>query len=602
MSPANTLEDAPRGDPAWVRWIARRGVGETLACAIAFLVYVPTLGFQFVYDDKPQIVQNPAIHAWRYVPHYFTAHAWAELYPNVHGDYYRPLFLLWFRLNYALFGAKPEGWHCTTVLCHVAATYLVLSLVRRLTANSGLALGAAVLFAVHPVHIESVAWVSGVTDPLLTLFLIGSFLAYLRFREANRKGWMVLALALFALGLLEKETAVVLGPLVFVFAGLYPVGRTGLSRIVYALKHALGFLVLTVAYLALRVRVLHGFSHPVTPITLRNMALTEPSVIWLYFRHLLFPVGISGLYGLPYVESPASAAFVVPTVLLLALVLALALGIRRLRDARLAVFACCWMLLPIIPVLWLRTFSEGDIAHDRYLYVPSVGFILLVSLFLVEIAQRWHAGRNTVPLAGLAVLALAYTAGTAVQQIYWASDLLLYQRAYQMAPRDNLICSNLATALMDAGYSDAAVALYGKVLAREPDYWLSDYNLGYTFYKLGRFKEAEGFLRRAIRINGTDSDEYVYLGLTLWRQGRLDEAAEDLERAIQIRPSAPGYHYVMAMIRRDQNDIAAARAELNLELAYHPEKHGGPTAVGGVGFQSQVRRFSVPVDRSFSCR
>jgi tetratricopeptide (TPR) repeat protein len=134
-----------------------------------------------------------------------------------------------------------------------------------------------------------------------------------------------------------------------------------------------------------------------------------------------------------------------------------------------------------------------------------------------------------------------------------------------------LICSNLATALMDAGYSDAAVALYGKVLAREPDYWLSDYNLGYTFYKLGRFKEAEGFLRRAIRINGTDSDEYVYLGLTLWRQGRLDEAAEDLERAIQIRPSAPGYHYVMAMIRRDQNDIAAARAELNLELAYHPE-------------------------------
>ena len=92
---------------------------------------------------------------------------------------------------------------------------------------------------------------------------------------------------------------------------------------------------------------------------------------------------------------------------------------------------------------------------------------------------------------------------------------------------------------------------------------------------LGAYKQrdpiAEGFLRRAIRINGTDSDEYVYLGLTLWRQGRLDEAAEDLERAIQIRPSAPGYHYVMAMIRRDQNDIAAARAELNLELAYHPE-------------------------------
>ena len=79
------------------------------------------------------------------------------------------------------------------------------------------------------------------------------------------------------------------------------------------------------------------------------MALTEPSIVWLYFRHLLFPVGLSGLYGLPYVDNPASAAFLVPTALLLALILALAWGIRRLEDARLALFACCWMALPIHP-------------------------------------------------------------------------------------------------------------------------------------------------------------------------------------------------------------------------------------------------------------
>src|ERR1035438_4257985 len=206
-------------------WIERRGVAETLACALAFLVFVPTLGFQFVYDDKPQIIQNPGIHAWRYLPHYFTSHAWAELYPHVSGNYYRPLFLLWFRLNHAMFGLAPKGWHLTTILCHVAATYMVFVLLRRLADSRWIAFCAATLFALHPVHMESVAWVSGVTDPLMAIFLIGSFLSYLSFREEKRGGWMALALVLFALGLLEKETIVVLGPLVFVYAWLYAGGE-----------------------------------------------------------------------------------------------------------------------------------------------------------------------------------------------------------------------------------------------------------------------------------------------------------------------------------------------------------------------------------------
>ena len=201
---------------------------------------------------------------------------------------------------------------------------------------------------------------------------------------------------------------------------------------------------------------------------------------------MLFPVGLSGLYGLPYVDNPVSAAFLVPTVLLLALILALAWGIRRLEDARLALFAFCWMALPIIPVLWLRAYAEGDIAHDRYLYIPSMGFVLLLSLFLAEVANHWGASQKTLQIACLAVLALAYALGTVTQQTYWASDLLLYKRAYQIAPRDNLICNDLGTALMDAGNPGEALALYSQVLAREPGFWLSNYNLGYTDYKIGK--------------------------------------------------------------------------------------------------------------------
>ena len=179
---------------------------------------------------------------------------------------------------------------------------------------------------------------------------------------------------------------------------------------------------------------------------------------------------------------------------MLALILALAWGIRRLEDARLALFACCWMVLPIIPVLWLRTFSEGDIAHDRYLYFPSIGFVLLVSLFLAKIANHWRASRKTLQLAGLAVLALAYALGTVTQQTYWASDLHALRKSVQdCSPRQFDHAPIWGPRFMDAGYPDDAIALYSQVLAREPGYWLSNYNLGYTYYKTGKFQERRFF-------------------------------------------------------------------------------------------------------------
>jgi tetratricopeptide (TPR) repeat protein len=199
-----------------------------------------------------------------------------------------------------------------------------------------------------------------------------------------------------------------------------------------------------------------------------------------------------------------------------------------------------------------------------------------------EAARRWRVLEKNLPAVALAALAVVYAAGLATQQIYWASDLLLYGRAYQIAPRDKLIGNNLGNAVMDAGQYDKAIALYSQVLARDPKYWLANYNLGYAFYKIGRFKEAEVFLRRAIGV-GTDADEFLYLGLSQWRQGRLDEAAQNVQRAIQIRPSAPGYHFALAMIRRDQNDIPAARAELSLELLYYPDSNAARQQLAALG-------------------
>ena len=151
------------------------------------------------------------------VTQYFTAHVWAAIYPNSAGNYYRPIFLLWLRINYALFGTNAWGWHLTSVACHVTATWLVFQLVRQLAGNRALAFAAAMIFAVHPAHVENVAWISGVTDPLMACFVLGSFSFFLSFQRRGGVWRAALSLAFFGLGLFTKETAVVLPWLVLAY-------------------------------------------------------------------------------------------------------------------------------------------------------------------------------------------------------------------------------------------------------------------------------------------------------------------------------------------------------------------------------------------------
>ncbi len=191
-------------------------------------------------------------------------------------------------------------------------------------------------------------------------------------------------------------------------------------------------------------------------------------------------------------------------------------------------------------------------------------------ILLAELAKHGNAREKSIHTGAIAILALIYAVGTIGQEQYRASDLALYGRAYQVAPHDALICNDLGTALMDRGNPGGAIALYSQVLTREPRFWLSNYNLGYAYYKVGKFHEAEDFLQRAIAINAADSDEFIYFGLSVWHQGRSDEAVRYLERAIQLRPAGVGYHFALAMVLRTQNNLSGAAYELNQELRFNP--------------------------------
>ncbi len=584
-----------RAGPRGARRVGADRLLLALALASTFIVYVGTLRFDFVYDDHEQIVENFRIQSWRYVPGYFTEHVWSHISPKDPGNFYRPLFLLWLRLNHLVFGVRPAGWHFTTVLLHLGVTLLVYLLARRLLNDRSSAGLAALIFGVHPVHLEAVAWVAGATEPLLGLFFLSSFLCYLKRREGGRgrRLWAASSLVLFALALLAKETAIALPFLVLAWEWIFgraagetapvatvrstseqktPAAMTPPLRSLGRLAVVLApYVALSAAYLALRLRVLKELSHAFTPLPFHTLLLTAPSLLWFYFQHMVWPSGTSAFYDLPYVAAPGLSQFWIPA----AAVAVAALGLAWWsRHSRAIAFASLWMLLPILPVLDVRIFPEGDIVHDRYLYLPSVGLAIIAACALVRLKAalpKW-LGQRAIQAAAMIGLALLLGFGAVEQSLSWADDLLLSYRGIRVAPKSVYAVNNLANAMLARGHPDQAIGLYEEALRLRPNFWEPNYNLGLVHYKAGRLEESERYLNRAIQINPFDPREFVCLGFARLEAGRAEEAAALMRRAIELRPDVANSHMALGVVLKAQGRLEAALEEFKRASVLEPER------------------------------
>jgi cytochrome c-type biogenesis protein CcmH/NrfG len=564
---------------ALTQFLDKSGVMEVLVCAVTVLAYLGTLSFGFVYDDKPVIVDNVVIRSWRFLAHYFIPQISADIAPPSSGTFYRPIALLWLRLNYAIFGLHPSGWHFAMLACHVLTTYLVFVAVEKLSGNRRTAAVAAILFGLHPVHVENVAWLSSVNDLLMSVLLLASFLAYLNFRDGRKlKLWMATSLLLFLLALLSKETAAAFPLLIFGFAVIFARPRaTENSNLVWsALKDGLvsiPFFMVLVTYLAARRMMLHGLVQPIAPLSWTTMVLTSPSVLWFDLKHLLFPISSSEFYSLAYVTVPGFENFLLPILCLVGALVAAGYWVSMLPDPRLAVFASGFAFVTILPTLYLRAIAPGDFVHDRFLYLPSVGIVILVALTLEQVSTSKTLQRSSAPVkwAVVAILCAAAFVGTLSHQVQWASNILLYQNGIKSAPQNLVVQDNLANELANMGRYDRAVPLYLNALQRDPRFWPSNYNLGYAYYRTGRFSEAEDYLKRAIQIDDKDPDEFIYLARAQMERGELVQAAQNAERALQKGPRSPGFHFVLAKILEASGNRERAIAEYKAEVLSYPE-------------------------------
>ncbi len=580
--------------------------------AATFLAYVATVDLGFVYDDQVLILTNDSIRSWSYFPSYFTSHLWSSHYPSLLSNAYRPILLIWLRLNEVLFGAHAWGWHLSSVAAHVAVTYLVYRLGVRLTRDIWCAGAGALVFGLHPIHVETIAEASWADQPVSTLLVLATVLTWWRSRQGGRSAaWLAASVALSAAALLSKESSLMLPFLISAYAWIEggasgrevaPVeGRGALfERLRSALGAAVPFWAVVLAYLPLRVWALKGFAHVATPLSWSQEVFTLPSVLLFYARLLIWPTGLSCYYDTPTLSSPTWQGFVMPAALLAALAAGLALWYQRTRqsqpeEARTIALACLWMVLTTLPVLNFRLLLEGEIAHDRYLYLPSVGFALLVAIALRQAVGR--AARYLKPagvLLGAVVLFGAMGIATARQCLFWSDDLVLSVRAHEIAPHNVTATTSLAAAVGERGMYGQAMALYQQALAIQPNFWVANRNLAYLYYTLGDFPEAVRYFARSCAVGPEEGDQFLYLGLALLRMGRLAEAEKAVRSALVLRPQGKNYHLALGTILSQEGRLPEAKQELEAELSQDAENGQARSLLDEIDQELQPGKPEVP--------
>jgi hypothetical protein len=527
-------------------WPARgRGqdmIAALVVAAVVAAVFVPALGNGFVnWDDEVNITSNPHFRGFD------ASRIWWMLTTPVLGQYI-PVTWLSLAVDHALWGLEPRGYHATNVFLHAVNAALVFILARRLLGALPLSASvvAALAFGLHPLRVESVAWVTERRDVLSVCLALLAVLAWLAAsaREGGvRRRWLAASLAAYAASLLSKQLTMTL-PLVLVILDVYPLRRRAwLEKVPYAGLGALGALV---ALLAIRTASVTAWEQYGLPA---RLAMTVFSLAF-YLSRTLVPLGLSPLYELPATVDPLAAPFLLSVVVVVALTAA-AVGLRR----RAPWFTAAWAAYVVMlgPVSGL-VHAGLQLAHDRYSYLACLPWALLAGAGFGALQDAWRARRLTPPVAAAATAAAvavmaAWGYLTVAQVPVWRDSLALWGTAVALDPACAACRSNLGRALSEAGRLDEAADELRQAIALRPERPAPHNSLGSVFHRQGRLVEAAREWSVAVRLGPRQAEPLNNLGVLHAELGRFDDAVHYFQAALEARPDFPAARANLARAR-----------------------------------------------------
>jgi tetratricopeptide (TPR) repeat protein len=533
------------------------------------------------YDDD--ITRNPQVKAG------LTPASVGWAFTTIQSTNWNPLVWLSLEVDYAIYGLSAWGFHFTNVVLHAANALLVFLVLRRMTGAVWRSWLVAAFFALHPLRVESVAWLAERKDVLSTFFGLLTLLAYARY--ARQPGWgrYLLVVLTFAVGLMAKPMLVTL-PFVLLLLDYWPLGRTPCTGTVAERWAAWRWLLLEkvpllVLSAACSVVTWYAQQHgkAIAPLEVFPLAARLANALNAYVAYLgqtLWPVGLAPYY--PHPGRSVSRATATAAGLLLAALTAFAVRMRRSHPYLLV--GWLWYVGTLVPVIGLVQVGAQARA-DRYTYLPHIGLFVAGVWGLANLAAR-RQGRWAVAAAvGLGLILCSRVTWDQVR--YWHDDEALWRRAVDVTTANARAHNNLGAVLGKFGRHREAIAEFQAALAVDPYYADAHYHLGVALAKTGRPAEALGELRRAVELDpgepraheelglllakrgGPDEQEEAErhfrtalqsdpdnavvcfnLGLLLARQGREEEALPWLREAVRLQPNEARYHVALGYALR----------------------------------------------------
>ncbi|OGW28375.1 MAG: hypothetical protein A2X59_02540, partial [Nitrospirae bacterium GWC2_42_7] len=521
---------------------------------ISILVYSNSINNGFVWDDRGTIVSNTSITSIKNIPSFFTTDQW-KITGNPSSSYYRPLANTFWTLEFQLWGNGPLGYHITSIILHAFLSLILYLLCFNITGSSTSAFFASLIFSVHPVHTENVAWTTGVSSIVCAILITASLLLYMRFSEKRSKVSLTISLICFLFAVFSYEYALMLPFILIAYEFL-------IVRRKIRIKILMPYLLIVLFYLAARKMVISAGITYDTPLFSR--ILTSFVIHAKYLQSFFLPFPVKVLYDI----QPPPSIFniqVITSIFVLTAVWILMFLLYN-KDKK-ALFAVLWFFVFLLPVANIIVIVKPQMMSLRYLYIPSMGLSILSGIYLEKISSKL----KMVPFIIILVLSVI----TLNQNKYWQDDITLYRKMVVDSPSSSLARNNLGVAYLEANRLPDALKEFQIAAESNPKNRFALFNLGDTYRALNRTDEAVFYLRKALEIDPKDSRAYNSLGLTYKNMGKPQEAIDSFTLALNANPFNAEAHYNLAnlLFKMGKEDDSIIHYERFVELA--TEKYKG---------------------------
>ena len=499
---------------------------------------------------------------------------------------WHPLTWLSHMVDCQLFGLDPKGHHLTNVLLHLANTLLCFLVLTRMTGAIWRSGFVAALFALHPLHAESVAWVAERKDVLSTLFWMLTLWAYTFYVERPEWKRYLVVLLTFALGLMAKPMLVTL-PLVLVLLDYWPLGRfqgyrfgaptlsvrapinnkNWRSRAILLVleKSPLFALAAISSVVTLLVQQAGGAVKSFVAFS-PTVRLANAIVSYLiYIVKTILPYHLAPFYPHPGNSLPM---WQVAGSLLLLVCISVLL-VRQAKKFPYLFVGWLWYLVTLLPVIGLVQVGEQALA-DRYTYVPLIGLFIMIAWGISQLASNWPYRRIAFVLAATVMLP-ALVVCTSKQLSHWSNTVTLFEHTVRVTADNYFAHTQLGVAFAACGELDTAISHYSKALQIRPDYAMAHNNLGLALEGKGRIHEATRSYSKALQIKPDLAGAHSNLGNALAQQGRIDEAILHFSKALQLKPDSAELHYNMGNTLARQGEMEQAIVLLSRAVQLEPD-------------------------------